>query len=120
MKQFGRQEENNNFDMNIFGKKKDEDIEDEDEFEEGEERKFTKKFKDLNPENKKKRKEPPKPWGKKERMIVLIALLATVIISAILSISKDLGSEFGGFHLEMPKFSLDSLNPFKGETIILE
>jgi len=55
--------------MAIFGKKEDE-FEEEEDFRSG--RKITRKFKDLNPENKKRRKEPPKPWGKKERLIVLI------------------------------------------------
>jgi hypothetical protein len=105
--------------MAMFGRKKNEDIEDEDEFEEGEERKFTKKFKDLNPENKKKRKEPPKPWGKKERLIILVVLLVTVIISAILSFSNTSGIKVSKLHLTIPKLNLDSFNPFKGETIII-
>jgi hypothetical protein len=120
MKKSGRLGENKN--MAMFGRKKDEDIEDEDDFEEeeGGNRKFTKKFKDLNPENKKKRKEPVKPWGKKERTIILVILLATVIISAILSFSTTFKIKFSDIRLEMPKFSLNSLNIFKGETIIIE
>jgi hypothetical protein len=90
--------------MAIFGKK-------EDEFEKeeksGEGRKITRKFRDLSPENKKKRKEPPRPWGKKERIIVLVVLLVTTTISAILLLKNSL------------KFNFGSLNPFKGETIII-
>lgn len=105
--------------MAIFGRKNEEEIEDEDEFaEEGEgsSRKFTKKFRDLNPANKKKRKEPPKPWGKKERILVLIILLITVIISVILTLgTKDKIA----FKLSLPKFDFSSLNIFREETIIV-
>ena len=102
----------------MFGRKKDEE---EEEFEEEERgnRKFTKNFRDLKPENNKKRKEPPKPWGKRERIIVLTVLLATVIISAILSFSNTFKGGFGNIHLELPRFNLSSLNIFKGETIII-
>jgi len=105
--------------MAIFGRNKDEEIEDEDEFNEeegGGDRKFTKKFRDLNPKNKKKRKEPPKPWGKKERMLVLVILLVTVIISAILAFGS--GNK-GKIKISLPKFDLNSLNIFKEETIIV-
>jgi hypothetical protein len=108
--------------MAIFGRKKEEEFEDEDEFEDGgrEDRKLTKKFKDLKSENKKKRKEPPKPWGKKERIIVLSVLLATAIISAILSFSNSFSLEPIKLRLNTHKFSLKSLNIFKGETIIIQ
>jgi hypothetical protein len=106
--------------MALFGRDKDEEYEDEDEFDEEEnvrgDRKFTKKFRDLNPGNKRKRKEPPKPWGKKERMVVLVILLATAIISAILALGSGHGS---GIHLGLPKIDLNSLNIFKQETIII-
>jgi hypothetical protein len=105
--------------MALFGRDKDEEFEDEDEFNEeegGENRKFTKKFRDLNPKNKKKRKEPPKPWGKKERMIVLVILLVTVIVSAILAIGARTK---GIFRFSLPKFDINSLNIFKEETIIV-
>ncbi len=107
--------------MSIF-KNKNEDFEDEDEFEEGESgnRKFTKKFKDLKPENKKKRKEPPKPWGKKERMIVLIILLITTVFSAILLLKNSLGTGHKKNNFQIPKINLDSINIFKGETIVIE
>jgi hypothetical protein len=108
-----------NINMALFGRNRDEEFEDEDEFDEKEDRgdrKLTKKFRDLNPKNKKKRKEPPKPWGKKERMIVLIILLATVIISAILAFGAR-GS--GTFRLGISKFDINSLNIFKEETIIV-
>lgn len=103
--------------MALFGKKEDpaEEIE---EFEEG--RKITRKLKDLNPENKKKRKEPPKPWGKKERIIVLSVLLVTTVFSAILLLRNLRGSSFKGFNFHFPKIDIRSINIFKGETITIE
>jgi hypothetical protein len=105
--------------MALFGRNKDEEFEDEDEFDEKEDRgdrKLTKKFRDLNPKNKKKRREPPKPWGKKERTIVLVILLITVVISAILAF---VASGNGRFRFGLPKFDINSLNIFKEETIIV-
>ena len=98
--------------MALFGKKADsaEEIED---FKEG--RKITGKLKDLRPENKKKRKEPPKPWGKKERILVLAVLIATTAISAILLLRNLRGVNF-----HFPKINIDSLNIFRGETITIE
>ena len=49
-------------------------------------KKLTRKFKDLNSKNKKKRKEPPKPWGVRERLIVLGILISTILISIILAL----------------------------------
>jgi hypothetical protein len=106
--------------MALFGKNKDQDCEDEDEFSEEDERgdrKLTKKFRDLNPKNKKKRKEPPKPWGKKERLTVLVILLVTVIISAILAFGVG---NISRIHINLPKINFGSLNIFKEETIIIQ
>jgi hypothetical protein len=102
--------------MSIFGKKqKDEDEEFE---EEGRgNRKFTKKLVDLAPVNKKKRKEPPKPWGKKERMTVLIVLAATAVIALGLMISAKGDS---GIRFNFPKPDFSFLNSLKEETIIIE
>jgi hypothetical protein len=105
--------------MALFGKKKDEEYEDEDEFDEEEgrgSRKFNKKFRDLSPQNKKKRKEPPKPWGKKERITVLVILVVTVVVSAVLAF---VAGGKGKFNLSLPKFDFSSLNIFKEETIIV-
>lgn len=105
--------------MALFGRNKEEEFEDEDEFnegEEGEDRKLTKKFRDLKPQNRKKRKEPPKPWGKKERMMVFIILLITVIISAILTFGAR---RKNSIRITLPKFDINSLNIFKEETIIV-
>ena len=105
--------------MALFGRNRDEEYEDEDEFNEEEDRgdrRLTKKFRDLNPKNRKKRKEPPKPWGKKERTIVLVVLLVTVVVAAILAFGAR-GK--GIFRLSLPKFDINSLNIFKEETIIV-
>ncbi len=89
--------------------KEDEDFQDE-EFEEKSHPK--KSFKDLKPENKKRRKEPVKPWGKKERMIVFSALAITVLTALFLTISS---TEFA-----WPKFSGFSLPQFGSGTITIE
>jgi hypothetical protein len=104
--------------MSIFGKKENEFEEEEEDFKQG--RKITRKLKDLNPENKKKRKEPPKPWGKKERLIVLIVILTTTAVSVILLLSNNFKFEFGKARISLPRFSLNSINIFKGETIVIE
>jgi hypothetical protein len=84
--------------MAIFGKKKKEDFEDEDEdLEELE-------VKDLKPQNSRKRKELPKPWGSRERYTVLIFLLGTVLISATLAVSSRDWKLPG-----LPKLKLSSL-----------
>jgi len=100
--------------MSIF-KKKDEDEEYEYDDEELEERKPNpRKFKDLKPENKKKRKEPVKPWGRRERLIVFYAFLATVVLAAGLAISARNWKLPG-----LPRISFPSFNLFKEETIVV-
>lgn len=110
--------------MALFGRSKDEDEDYEDEEideeeEERGERRLKRKFKDLHSENKRKRKELPKPWGKQERFTILIILAATIIIAAFLAISSRL-SAGGNFKPSLPKINLDSLNIFKEETIIIQ
>lgn len=85
--------------MALFGRNKNEDYEDEDE--------SPRKIRDLRPENRKARKEPPKPWTKRERMIVLIAILITVVTAAILAFSNQA-------HLS---FNFPKINLLKEETI---
>lgn len=46
-----------------------------------------KKFKDLAPQNKKKRKEPPKPWGRVERLIIVGFLGGSILVAGILALS---------------------------------
>ncbi len=103
--------------MGLFNRKKDEDIEDELEIDEDEPRRIRRKFKDLNPENKKKRVEPVKPWGAKERLFVLIVLILTVASSGFLALSAR------NFKLpQLPALKINSLkdlNPFKEQVIIV-
>lgn len=74
-----------------------------------------KEFKDLKPENKKKRKEPPKPWGKKERLFVLAALLVTAGGSGFLALSSREWKLGGVPRIEAPKIQA----PFLGEEKIV-
>lgn len=62
-------------------------------------------FKDLKTENRKKKKEPPKPWGSKERIIVLSVLLTTVLTAGVLFASSRSWKLPGLPRLEIPKFS---------------
>jgi hypothetical protein len=108
--------------MALFGRKKDEeDYEDEDELsvdEERSDRKLTRKFKDLKSENRKKRKEPPKPWGKKERILVLSIMALTLLISGVLALiarRDQIGVPTFNFNFEKPNFG--SFSIFKEETI---
>lgn len=79
-----------------FGRKKEEEIDDdilEEEDESGSIKLKTKKikdrdFKDLKPQPKSAREEVKKPWGKKERMIVLVIFLFTTLTPAFLGLSS--------------------------------
>lgn len=99
-----------------FFKRNKEELNEETELEE--EKQYTrKKFKDLNPQNRKKRNEPPKPWGKKERLTVLITFLATVVIAGVLYLSSVSWKLPKMPRIELPDFS--KLNIFKPETIVI-
>ena len=54
---------------------------------------------DLKPENRRKRKDLPKPWGKRERYTVLVFLLATrsFFASSYLNFLKSTTRTTGGF-----------------------
>lgn len=97
--------------MRLFGKKDKEEI---DEEEYAEEKLPSKRFRDLKPENRKKRVEPPKPWGKKERLVVLFVFAGTVFLSGILAASARSWKLPG-----LPKLTMPSFNLLKEETIIL-
>lgn len=71
------------------------------------------KFKDLNPKARRKRKEPVKPWGRKERIIVLSVILFTVLSSAILAFSSRDWKLPG-----LPRVTLPEINFEK--TVIIE
>ncbi len=103
--------------MKLFGKKKDEEIDDEEfEAEELDRKVPSRKFKDLAPQNKKKRKEPVKPWGRFERILILVILLTTVFLSIFFKLTS---SGVGFTFPTLGKIDLYSLNPFKDETIII-
>ena len=94
--------------MAMFGKRRDEEEYDE----EYEVQTPRRKIRDLKPENRKRRKEPVKPWGKKERYVVLVILLVTVLVAVALGISaRDF--KLPGF----PKIKIE--NPFKEEVIVV-
>lgn len=102
--------------MGLFKKKEKEVDEEIDEISD-EPRQIKRQFKDLNPENKKARKEPIQPWGIKERIIVLVVLLVTVLTSGVLALSAR--------NFKLPKFSkievpdFKSLNPFQEQIIVI-
>ncbi len=69
------------------------------------------KFKDLKPENRKKRKEPIKPWGRRERLMTLFVFLTTIIIAAGLAVSAR--------NWKLPGLPRISLPDFLGEEVII-
>lgn len=110
--------------MSFLRKRKNEEIEEE-EYEEPVRRSRNKslkdsQFKDLKSENKRKRKEPPKPWGKKERLLILILLAATAGTSGILALSSRVWKLPGLPRFAVPKLSAISLPFFGEETIVIE
>lgn len=106
--------------MAIFGKNKDEDFDENTDLElDKEDKKLTRKFKDLKPENKKKRKEPVKPWGKKERVVVAIILAASILASGILAFSGNV-HKVSPANISIPRFDFGPFNLFKEETIIIQ
>lgn len=62
-----------------------------------------------------KKKEPLKPWTKRDRYLVFYILLFTILISGALAMSAR-EWKLPGF----PRITLPSLNIFKGETIVIE
>ncbi len=105
--------------MRLFGEKEEFDEElDEEELE----RNFpsNRSFKDLKLENRKKRREPPFVWGRKERFVLLFVLFVTIFSSGVLAASAR-DWKFPGFpRIKVSSLSLSSsLNPFKEETIII-
>ena len=99
--------------MGLFSRKKEE-VEDIDELELETPKR---KIRDLKPENKRSRKEPIKPWGAKERIIVLSALLVTVLSSGILALSARNFKLPSLPQLKFPEIS--ELNPFREQVIVV-
>lgn len=108
--------------MGLFSRKRKNEEESEKEIEEsgseksGQKKLFKKKdLKDLGSGNKRARREPKKPWGQSERVLVLVVVLLTAGLSAYLW----LGSV--GWQLpKIPKVNFSFPNIFTEETIILE
>jgi beta-lactamase class A len=92
--------------MSIFSRAKQKEIEDEEELVQEETPRY-KKIRDLAPENKKKRKEPPKPWGRTERIIVLVFILLSVAIPGVLAASARNWKLPGLPRLSWPKLSFN-------------
>lgn len=62
----------------------------------------------------KKRKEPPRPWGKRERILVLALFAATTLASAFLAASAR------NFKLPgLPRFTVPKINFFQGGTVTI-
>lgn len=93
--------------MSIFRRKDQEEIDEEEEFEERE--LSRKRIKDLKPEYRKKRKELPKPWGRKERYLVLGTVLGSVVISALLFVSARNWKLPGLPRISFPSFNQDAI-----------
>ena len=100
--------------MGIFGKKEDE-YDDEEDLEE---RPRYRKIRDLKSENRKKRKEPPKPWGRKERLLILFLFLTMAVTSGLMAASARDWKLPGipRFKVSMPSFDF---NFFGEETIVI-
>ncbi|HCR35904.1 hypothetical protein A2130_00060 [Candidatus Woesebacteria bacterium GWC2_33_12] len=96
--------------MGLFSKKENESFEDEINEE-------PRKIRDLRPENRRKRTEPVKPWGIKERFVILITLLATVLTSGFLSLSARNFKLPNLPRLSIPKLSLNNL--FQDQVIVV-
>lgn len=100
--------------MSIFKKAAEEEMDLTDEEMEEEDRDGTlrrKRIKDLKPENRKKRKEPPKPWTKKERLLIFYVLAGSIFFSLLLFASAR-GWKLPG----LPKIKWPS---FESKTIII-
>ena len=93
--------------MSVFRKKDQEDFDEEEEFEERD--RSRKRIKDLKPENRKKRKELPKPWGRKERYLVLGTVLGSVIVSALLFVSARNWKIPGLPRITLPSFNQEAI-----------
>ncbi|MCX7928435.1 MAG: class A beta-lactamase-related serine hydrolase [Patescibacteria group bacterium] len=74
-------------------------------------------FKDLNPHNKRKRREPKKEWGTKERIVVMTALFVTAGLSVIFALHSRSWKLANAPRVQPPDISM----PFVSEeTIVLD
>ncbi len=100
--------------MGIFGKSKKQKAKEEEERLEAEEEEQKekdlarpKRIKDLNSENSKRRKAPPKPWTKRERFLILGVLGFTVITAGILAGSARAWKLPGLPRITAPSFNFE-------------
>lgn len=80
----------------------------------GKKEEIDEEIRDLKPENKKKRKEPPKPWGKKERWLVFLVFATSVVTAGVLSLSSVKWKMPG-----LPKIAIPKFNFLGEETIVV-
>lgn len=74
-----------------------------------------KKIRKSDYRTRKRKKEPPKPWGKKERLLILFILLATAGTSSFLALSSR-SFKLPGF----PQIKKPGISFFGEETIVIE
>lgn len=74
-------------------------------------------FKDLNPQNRDKRKEPKKEWGVKERVIILAVLFITASLSTILALYSRSWKLSNAPRIQVPEISIPLVSE---ETIVLD
>lgn len=105
--------------MRLLGRKKnkEDDLDDEDE-EVVSEKKTVVKKKRRDPDAPEKRK-PPKPWGKKERYVLILFLVLTILPSAILAASSRSWKLPGLPRINLSKINLNT-DFLSGETIVIE
>lgn len=92
--------------MSIFKQEEPEEIE--------EDVKTFSKKKDLNLQNKRPKKEPIKPWGKKERLTIFLTFFLTVAITGFLFLSSRNWKLPNFPRIEIPDFQI-----FKSETVTI-
>jgi len=63
---------------------------------------------------KRKKNKPPKPWGKKERLLVFSVFIVTVLMAAFLSLGSRSWKLPGLSRIEIPKIKL-----FSSETVVI-
>ncbi len=101
--------------VSFRGKKRKKKYEDEDRYEEEEPRR--KRIKRKSSQSRRRPKEPIKPWGRKERLLVLALLLLTTGTSAVLAVSSRAWKLPGLPRVKIPSISI----PFFGqEKIVIE
>ncbi len=75
-------------------------------------------IRDLKPKNKAKRKEPVKPWGRAERLLIFTVLGITVGVSVVLSAIARGGLSVPNLSVQGPKIASGGIS--FGETYIFE